>query len=140
MRGLVSRCVQLLDETGRVGRVLHALVQLGSDLGQRCEVHLAPVAQKAPRDRRRVRLQVVADDQLGVRLEQPGHDPRPAEGVENPNLPLAQPFLDGLDRVGNLSKQGALVPDVRDELALEILRILILGVVWPKHQLAAVTG
>ena len=60
-------------------------------------------------------------------LEVPRYDARSAEGVEYPELVPADTPLNLFDRAADLPEQGPLVPDVGDQLAGQIIRILFTG-------------
>ena len=94
------------------------------DPRQLAQVQGAPVAQVAAPRHRRVALQVVAYQQLRMGLEVPRDDARSAEGVEYPETVPAEPPLDLVDRAADLPEQSPLVPDIRDQLAGQVLRVL----------------
>ena len=106
--------VQFFDEARRKVLGIHPLVQIGDGFGDRRKVNFAPVTQVAARSCGGVLLDVVADQQVGMRFEISRNHAGAAEGVENTETCLSKTMLDLFDCGGDVSEEGTLVADVGD--------------------------
>ena len=69
-------------------------------------------------------------------LEEPRDNARPAERVEHPQPVPSEAPLDLLDRAADLPKQRPLVPDIRNQLPRQVLRVLATGAALQRPRLA----